>query len=56
MFCAIAPKVGVHFAKVTATRASPAFAAFILEIAEHYPGADTIHLVLDNLRTHSRKA
>src|SRR5580692_9695268 len=26
------------------------------EIAEHYPAADTIHLVVDNLSTHTRKA
>ena len=56
VFCAIEPKAGVHFTKVTRTRSSPEFADFILEIAEHYPGADTIHLVLDNLSTHSRKA
>ncbi len=27
-----------------------------LEIAAHYPAADTIHLVVDNLSTHTRKA
>jgi hypothetical protein len=27
-----------------------------LEIAEHYPAAETIHLVVDNLSTHTRKA
>jgi hypothetical protein len=41
---------------VTPTRSSPEFADFILEIAEHYPAADTIHLVMDNLSTHTRKA
>ena len=56
VFCGIEPKAGVHFTKVTPTRSSPEFADFILEIAEHYPGADTIHLVLDNLSTHSRRA
>src|SRR5258708_14113190 len=45
-----------HFTKVTPTRSSPEFADFILEIAEHYPAADTIHLVMDNLSTHTRKA
>ena len=56
VFCGIEPKAGVHFTKVTPTRSSPEFADFLLEIAEHYPAADTIHLVLDNLSTHSRKA
>ena len=51
VFCAIEPKAGVHFSKVTPTRASPEFADFILEIAAHYPAADTIHLVVDNLST-----
>jgi hypothetical protein len=56
VFCGIEPKAGVHFTKVTPTRSSPEFADFILEIAEHYPAADTIHLVMDNLSTHTRKA
>ncbi len=56
VFCGIEPKAGVHFTKVTPTRSSPEFADFILEIAEQYPAADTIHLVLDNLSTHTRKA
>jgi len=49
-------KAGRHFTKVTWTRASPDFAEFLLDLAEAYPEADTIHLVLDNLSTHSRKA
>src|ERR1035438_5599541 len=56
VFCGIEPKAGVHFTKVTPTRSSHEFADFILEIAEHYPAADTIHLVMDNLSTHTRKA
>ena len=46
----------VHFTKVTPTRSSPEFADFMLEIAAHYSAADTIHLVVDNLSTHTRKA
>ena len=56
VFCRIEPKVGVHFTKVTPTRSSPELADFLLEIAEHYPAASTIHLVLDNLSLHRRKA
>ena len=56
VFCGIEPKAGVHFTKVTPTRSSPEFADFILEIAAHYSAADTIHLIVDNLSTHTRKA
>ncbi len=56
MFCAVEPKVGRHFTKVTPTRASPDFAKFLLDIASAYPAADTIHLVLDNLSTRTRMA
>jgi len=56
VFCGIEPRAGVHFTKVTPTRSSPEFADFILEIAAHYSAADTIHLVVDNLSTHTRKA
>jgi hypothetical protein len=56
VFCGIEPKAGVHFTKVTPTRSSPEFADFILEIATHYPAAKTIHLIVDNLSTHTRKA
>jgi transposase len=56
VFCGIEPKAGVHFTKVTPTRSSPEFADFLLSIAVHYAAADTIHLVMDNLSTHTRKA
>jgi DDE superfamily endonuclease len=56
VFCGIEPKAGVHFTKVTPTRSSAEFADFLLDIAEHYSAADTIHLVMDNLSTHTRKA
>ena len=56
VFCGVEPKAGVHFTKVTPTRSSPEFADFILEIAARYPAADTIHLIVDNLSTHTLKA
>jgi hypothetical protein len=56
VFCAIEPKAGVHMTKVTPTRASPEFADFIESIANRYPEAQTIHLVMDNLSSHTRKA
>lgn len=56
VFCGVEPKAGRHFTKVTPTRASPEFADYLLEIAISYARAKTIHLVMDNLSTHSRKA
>ena len=41
---------------MTPTRCSAEFADYLLDIAARYPQADTIHLVLDNLSTHTRKA
>ena len=55
-FCGVEPKAGRHFTKATPDRSSPQFADYLLEIAAHYPVADTIHLVMDNLSSHSRKA
>jgi transposase len=56
MFCGVEPKAGRHFTRATTDRSSPEFADYLLGIAEHYPGADTIHLVMDNLSSHTRKA
>ena len=55
-FCGVEPKAGRHFTRVTPNRSSPEFADYLLAIAEHYPVADTIHLVMDNLSSHTRKA
>ena len=55
-FCGVEPKAGRHFPRVTPDRSSPEFADYLLAIAEHYPAADTIHLVMDNLSSHTRKA
>ena len=55
-FCGVEPKVGRHFTKVTPNRSSPQFADSLLEIVAAYPEADTIHLVMDNLSSHRRKA
>ena len=56
VFCGVQPKAGRYFLKVTANRSSPEFADYLLEVAAGYPEADTIHLILDNLSSHSRKA
>jgi len=56
VFCGVEPKAGRHFTKVTPTRCSAELADYLLKIAVRYPAADTIHLVMDNLSTHTRKA
>jgi len=56
VFCGVQPKAGRHFTKVTPDRSSPQFADYRLDIAAAYPEADTIHLVMDNLSSHTRKA
>src|SRR5260370_27808627 len=55
VFCGVPPKAGRHFPKVTPDRSSPQFADYLLDIAAAYPEADTIHLVMDNLSSHTRK-
>ena len=56
VFCGVQPKAGRYFPKVTPNRSSPEFADYLLDIAIRYPEADTIHLVLDNLSSHTRRA
>jgi hypothetical protein len=56
VFCGVQPKAGRCFSTVTADRSSPQFADYLLDIAIRYPEADTIHLVMDNLNSHTRKA
>ncbi|MFZ0632592.1 MAG: IS630 family transposase [Acidobacteriaceae bacterium] len=56
VFCGVEPKAGRHFTRTTPNRCSPRFADYLVEIASHYPRAKTIHLVMDNLSSHSRKA
>lgn len=56
VFCGVEPKAGLHFTKVTPNRSSPEFADFLRGIAHRYPEAQTIHLVMDNLSSHTGKA
>lgn len=52
VFCAVEPKAGRHFTKVTAHRKKQDFTAMLQDLAAAYPEATTIHLVMDNLNTH----
>ena len=53
IFMANEPLGGWRMAKVTEQRRKEDWALFTSEIAEHYPNAKKITLVMDNLNTHS---
>ena len=55
-FCAIEPQRGRHMIKITKNRKAEAFAKVMRDIGRAYPAARKIHLVLDNLSTHTRKS
>jgi len=56
VFCAVEPKAGHHFTFATPHRSGFEFAQVAVTLALAYPQAKTIHLVLDNLNIHRRKA
>jgi hypothetical protein len=56
VFCGVPPKAGRHLTQGTHDRSSPEFADYLLDIATVYPEADTLHLVMDHLSSHTRKA
>jgi hypothetical protein len=55
-FCAVEPKAGRHFTFATPDRSAFEFARVAADLAMQYPGATTIHLVMDNLNIHCRKS
>jgi hypothetical protein len=56
VFCAVEPKAGRHFTFPTPDRSGFEFAQVAVTLAMTYPDAKTIHLVMDNLNIHRRKA
>jgi hypothetical protein len=54
-FVAVEPKAGRHFTYPTPDRSGFQFAQVVCDLAMQYPDAETIHLVMDNLSSHSRK-
>src|SRR5262245_26388028 len=56
VFCAVEPKAGRHFTVPTLDRSGFEFASVAVALALEYPNAKTIHLVMDNLNIHRRKA
>jgi transposase len=53
VFGVVEPKAGRHFTRATKNRKKPAFARMIRTIERAYPQAKTIHLVMDNLSSHT---
>jgi len=56
VFGVVEPKAGRHFTTATPDRSGAEFARMVGQVAGQYPLARTIHLVMDNLNTHSRKS
>ena len=56
VFCAVEPKTGRYFNKVTDTRDAIQFAQFLKCLDGKYPAAKRIVLVMDNLSTHKEKS
>jgi hypothetical protein len=56
VFCAVEPKAGRHFTFATPDRSGFEFAQVAAELVFQYPAAKTIHLVMDNLSSHTRKS
>ncbi len=56
IFVAVEPKGGRHFTKVTARRTKKDYAEFLSELTQAYQEAEVLHIVQDNLNTHSEKS
>ena len=56
VFCVVEPKAGRHFTFPTPDRSGFEFAQVAVSLALQYAEAKTIHVVLDNLNIHRRKA
>jgi transposase len=56
IFVATNPLEGWRLVQVTARRTKVDYAAFLQLVLEHYPNASKVHIVADNLSTHTVKA
>ena len=56
LFGVVEPKTGRHFTSATPDRSGKQFARMVKRLAEAYPEAETIHVVMDNLNIHGRKS
>ena len=56
IFCIVEPKTGKRLTHATRRRTNKDFGRALHRISKAYPKATRIHLVVDNLSTHSKKA
>jgi len=56
IYCIVEPKVGRHVTHATRDRTAPRFVHALQRLARRYRGAKTIHLIMDNLNLHCRRA
>jgi hypothetical protein len=56
IFCIVEPSVGRHLTHATNDRTGRSFGLAMGRVARRYTRAKTIHIVLDNLSTHSEKS
>lgn len=56
IFCVVEPLAGRHFTHATRDRKRGSFARALRRVERAYPDARRIHLVMDNLNTHTKKS
>ena len=56
IFAIVEPKAGRHFTCATPNRSGAQFARVVQRVLAAYPGARTVHLVMDNLNIHCEKS
>lgn len=56
VFAIVAPRLGVHLTHATKNRKSPRYVAALRRISARFPKAKRIHLVQDNLSSHTEAA
>ena len=56
VFAIVAPRLGLHLTHATKNRKSPSYVRALQRIAKTFPRAKRIHLVQDNLSSHSEAA
>lgn len=54
VFAIVAPKIGLHLTHATPNRKAPNYVQALRRIARRFPKAKKIHLVQDNLSSHSK--
>ena len=56
IFAVVEPQAGRHFTCATPNRSAAQFARVVQRVVVAYPGARTVHVVMDNLNIHCEKS